>query len=307
MSIAVQDLSGLYPAIITPMGRNGQIDYGKLDRLIEDFIAAEVSGICACGTTGQSPALSEDEHREILLHVKKRIDGRCQLIVGAGSNATAKALTQTTTIERDLGATTFLHVTGYYNNPPQAGLCAHFIALAEALRHPESNIIPYNVPSRTASNIEPDTVVALAKHPRIVGIKESSGNLDQVNEIIARTDPTQFRVLTGECHQIAEVIASGGFGAISAAANVAPRLLARLVAAGLAGDLEQARALQERAKPVIGAVFAAKNPIPLAMMFSCDVRLPLVLLEELRQSLVATMARYECEELGIDLHSYAGG
>lgn len=307
MAIAVRDLAGIYPAIITPMKADGEIDFPKLDRLIEDLIAAGVSGISACGTTGQDPVLTHSERLTLMTHIRHRTDGRCQFIAAAGSNSTAEALSASRAIEQELGATTFLHVTGYYNNPPQAGLLAHFRAIADGLKYPESNIIIYNVPSRTASNIEASTTIELAGHPRIAAIKESSRNLAQVREIIGQTDANEFRVLTGECDQIAATIAMGGFGSISATANIAPRLLTEMARAALQGDAEQARVLQEKAIPAAQAVFAAKNPIPLAMLFDSHLRLPLVTLPSLKPRLSELMAGYTAADLGVDLARYHDG
>lgn len=306
MAISIDALKGLYVAIITPIAAGGKIDVEKLDGLVDDLIEAGVTGICACGTTGQSATLSHKEHVKVARRVFRRIDGRCQYIASAGSNSTREALRLTRKIEQELGPTTFLHVTGYYNNPPQAGLLAHFREVADSLRHDESNIILYNVPGRTRSNIDVDTTVALAEHPRIVGVKEASGDLDQVKAIIDRTDPSRFRVLTGECDQIARVVEIGGFGAISATANLAPRLLGRMVAAALGGDYRLAHQLQARASPAINAVFheKAKNPIPLAMLFRTGLRLPLVALPEILDDLKQSVCGYTADELGIDLDHY---
>src|SRR5579875_3362190 len=138
MQISVENLEGVYPAIITPMVTGGAIDFPKLNHIIEDVVAAGVSGICVCGTTGQSPVLTEEEHLQLTVHVASRINSRCQLIVSAGSNSTREAAKLSAAIEAELGPTTFLHVTGYYNNPPQAGLRAHFLSLADTFRNPES-------------------------------------------------------------------------------------------------------------------------------------------------------------------------
>jgi 4-hydroxy-tetrahydrodipicolinate synthase len=241
----------------------------------------------------------------LVAHISRRIDGRCQIIASAGSNSTDEALSLSNAIEGELGPTTFLHVTGYYNNPPQAGLRAHFLALADGLKFPQSNIIIYNVPSRTGSNMEAATTIELARHSRIAGIKESSGNLAQVKEIIEHTDAATFRVLTGECNQIEQTIAMGGFGAISATANLAPRLFVDMARAALKGEVERARDLQEKAMPAVQAVFAAKNPIPLAMLFGSHLRLPLVALPDLQPRLKDLLAGYSTTDLGIDLAGYA--
>jgi 4-hydroxy-tetrahydrodipicolinate synthase len=286
------------------MSDDGRIDIEKLYRLIDGLIGAGVTGVCACGTTGQSATLSHEEHVHVAELVFRRIDSRCQYIASAGSNCTQEALDLTRNIERKIGPATFLHVTGYYNNPPQAGLLAHFRKIADSLQHDESNLILYNVPGRTRSNLDVATTVALAENPRIIGIKEASEDLDQIQAIIDQTDPRRFRVLTGECGQIAEVIERGGFGAISATANLAPRLLGQLVTAGLNEEFRRARELQERAGRAIEAVFCRKNPIPLAMLFGCGVRLPLVVLPEIHNALEQLLSCYTPDELGIDWNQY---
>jgi 4-hydroxy-tetrahydrodipicolinate synthase len=281
MSIPVKNLKGIYPAIITPMLPGGEIDFLKLDQLIEDLIEAGVAGICACGSTGESPVLTQDEHLQLVVHIASRIDQRCQIIVSAGSNCTRSAVNLSNAVENALGPTTFLHVTGYYNNPPQTGLNAHFLTVADSFSMPESNLIIYNVPSRTGSNVEVETIATLARHPQIIGVKESSGNLSQVKSIIEQTDEESFHVLTGECDQISETIAMGGFGAISATANLAPRLLVRIASSALSAEAALARTLQDEALPAVKAVFSAKNPIPLAMLFNSHLRLPMITIPEL--------------------------
>ncbi|MCK5375283.1 MAG: 4-hydroxy-tetrahydrodipicolinate synthase [Alphaproteobacteria bacterium] len=304
MSINITELQGIYPAIITPMDMNGKIDYPKLDRLIEDQIKAGVSGICGCATTGQGVALDAEEHIEVAAHIKEQINERCQFIVAAGSNNTKSALDMSKKLEEALGPTTFLHVTGYYNNPPQKGIIGHFETLADNLIYSDSNIILYNVPSRTGNNIEAETTIKLAQHSGIIGIKEASGDLKQCRAIIEGTDGSYFRVLTGECDQVASTIEIGGFGAISASCNIAPSLMVNMVKAGLAGDYDTAKALQKKILPVVKAVFRVKNPIPLYMMFNSGMRLPMVLVEEVRQELIDVLAGYTSEELGIDISQY---
>lgn len=304
MQIKVTELAGIYPAIITPMNPDGQIDYSKLDRLVEDLVNAGVQGICACGTTGQSATLDHDEHVNLAIRIKQRINGRCQYIAAAGSNNTREALTMSRLLEEALGPTTFLHVTGYYNNPPQQGLIAHFETLADQLTHDESNIILYNVPGRTSNKIEVETTIKLASHPRIIGIKEASGNLADCKRIIENTDSKNFRLLSGECDQVAETIKLGGFGAISATANVAPRLFVSLCKAALAGNDQSAQDIQEYLLPAIRAVFKAKNPIPLSMLFNSGIRLPMVPIEAIRQEITDLIGVYSAEELGVDLQSY---
>ncbi len=297
-------LEGQYVAIITPVTPDGDIDFRKLDTLVEDLIRAKVDGICACGTTGQSATLTHDEHVNVAIHIKMQINGRCRFIAAAGSNSTREAMHMTRLLENALGPTIFLHVTGYYNNPPQEGLIRHYETLAENLVHEDSNIILYNVPSRTGSFIETETVIKLSANPRIIGIKEASGDLDHIRKIIENVSPDDFKVLSGECHQTADIIRMGGKGVISATGNVAPVMMRNIVQAALAGNYEEADRLQQDAIPVIDAVFRAKNPIPLLMMFGSHIRLPLVRLPEIEDEILAVISRFSVEDRGVDLAKY---
>jgi len=309
-AIQVQKLQGVYTALMTPMhapeeGKiKGEVDYEKLDMLIEDQIAAGVQGILACGTTGQSATLDYDEHINLVERIFYRISGRVQLMASAGTNDTERAVHLTQGIERRIGPTTFLHVTGYYNNPPQEGLIAHFETIARHLVYPESNIVLYNVPGRTKSNIEAKTAIELAQHPKIIGVKEASGDLEQVKAIIEGTDPDQFRIISGEDNIVDKIVAMGGFGVISATANIGPAYFKRMVQTALGGNHEEAARMQEYIGPLVKAVFAAKNPIPLAHIFNTDVRLPLVKLPGLHECIMRKVMMYSPEELGISLADY---
>jgi 4-hydroxy-tetrahydrodipicolinate synthase len=308
-ALQVQEFKGCYVPLITPMDSKEEVDYKKLECLVEDCLAAEVDGFVACGTTGQSATLAPEEHVEVAERIFKCLHGRSKLIVNAGSNSTREAIHLSRAVEERIGPTTFLHVTGYYNCPPQPGLVKHFSTVAESLRYDESNIILYNVPSRTTSNITADTAVTLSKHPRIIGIKEASGNVEQVGIIIQRTDPNSFRVVSGEDKQTVKIVELGGFGVISACANISPLFFARMTHAALEAkkhkDYAEAYAMQNHINPLVDAVFCAKNPIPLAMMFNTNVRLPLCLIEEVRPQIEMALARYKgAQELGIDAGKY---
>ncbi|MAH32949.1 4-hydroxy-tetrahydrodipicolinate synthase [archaeon] len=303
--IDVKDLQGTYPAIITPMlcnGINANIDYSKFERLIDDLIKNKVDGILVAGTTGQSATLEHDEQIGFISHAFDYINGRTRLIASAGSNNTKEALELSKAIEDKIGPTTLLHVTGYYNNPPQEGLEVHYNLITDEIN---GNIIPYNVPSRTGSNIEASTAIKLSKNLKIIGIKEASGNMEQVETIINNTDPENFRLLSGEDHLVAPIMQKGGYGVISASANVAPRYFVDITKSALSGDYETANQLQDEVNQLVkNAVFAAKNPIPLAHMFKTGLRLPLKKVEGLDSQINEVLSKYTPAKLGVDLKRY---
>ncbi|MBI5154203.1 dihydrodipicolinate synthase family protein, partial [Candidatus Poribacteria bacterium] len=176
-----------------------------------------------------------------------------------------------------------LHVTGYYNNPPQEGLLRHFRLMGDLAAENDASVILYNVPGRTKSNIEADTTIELSTHPAIVAIKEASGDLNQVQKILDQTDRNEFTVLSGEDHLVAEIIRRGGTGVISASANVWPHEFQCLCDLALAGEHEKAAELQKALMPCVEACFCVKNPIPIHYMLNTDIRLPLVRVEDLRE------------------------
>ena len=308
--IQIDELRGVYTALITPMlpgnGLSNPIDYQKLFRLIDDQACAGVSGVVIAGTTGQSSTLSMKEHAELALKSFRYVKANhpnLQFIVGSGSNCTREAIDLSFEIEEAIGHSTFLHVTGYYNNPPQEGLIEHYERLAACLPH--SNIILYNVPGRTGSNIEARTVVELSKIANIVGIKEASGNLEAVDRVVSETDREKFVVLSGEDDIIDQIFLLGGRGVISASANIAPKYFVQITNAGLAGEFIEVRRLQEDINRLVRqGVFYRKNPIPLAHMFDTELRLPLVKLPDIEPHLEEVLSYYSPEELGIDLRNY---
>lgn len=302
-AIQVQELRGVYTALITPMHKDGSIDYQKLDNLIDDQIKSGINGILACGTTGQSATLSHEEHADLAEYIFNYVNGRTRVMVSSGSNNTREAIFLSQEIESRIGPSTFLHVTGYYNNPPQKGLVAHYNAVTEAVSS-DSNIILYNVPGRTKSNIEAETAITLAKNPKIIGVKEASGDLELVQRIIDRTDPNEFRVMSGEDNLVAKIIEIGGYGVISATANIAPKYFAEMTRTALEGNNEEANRMQEYIMPLVKAVFLAKNPIPLAHIFHTELRLPLIKLPEINERVMRSALLYGPRELGICLSKY---
>ena len=287
------ELTGCYPALITPMSRQGdtlEVDTDAFHRLIADVIDAGVAGIVIAGTTGQSATLSHDEHVELVregaLYARAYARGKgrpVKVIASAGSNSTAEARDMSRRILAAGNVDALLHVTGYYNNPPQEGLLKHFRLMGDLAAENDAAVILYNVPGRTNSNITAETCVELAKHPAIIAVKEASGKIEQVQAILDGTDRDEFSVVSGEDHLVAEIIRRGGTGVISAAANVWPSEFQTLCDLALAGKHAEAAELQEALMPCVAATFSVKNPIPLHHMLGSDLRLPLVSVGDLRE------------------------
>lgn len=280
-SIRPDELEGNFPALVTPMHSDGRIHTLKMYKIAERLLETDVKGLLACGTTGQSATLDYNEQialTEMVSDLVRRYDKH--LIAAAGSNNTDEAFKLQRGIEDRLGPTTFLHVTGYYNNPSQEGLIKHFGKLLDERMYEESNIIMYNVPGRTGCNMEAWTAAYLATFPGIIGIKEASGNLDQVQSIIDNTDPDEFRVLSGEDHLVSKIMRMGGYGVISASANIAPKPYNDMVKAGLRGDYDEADRLQEWMMPLRDVIFNEKNPTPLAEVYSTSLRSPMTTYDE---------------------------
>jgi 4-hydroxy-tetrahydrodipicolinate synthase len=280
-------LTGCGTALVTPFTTSGEVDEPALRRLVEWQIAEGVHFLVPCGSTGEAATLTPSEQRRVVEITVEVAEGRVPVVAGAGSNDTAKAITLSREMQA-AGASHLLHVSPAYNKPPQRGIIAHFRAIADAVDLP---IVVYNVPGRTASNIEARTTLALAEHPRIVAIKEASGNLAQVTEIL-RHRPSEFSVLSGDDSLTLAIMAAGGEGVVSVVSNATPRLMSRLVDWCASGDFAEARALAMRLTPWIEAAFIDSNPIPvkaaLAMMGKIQncLRLPLVPLTDAHQGAV---------------------
>ena len=293
--ITAQDLRGCYIALITPMAptensREPQIDFNRLYELIRNSIDAGVTGLVFSGTTGQSATLSHDEHVEVAVkgasyaHWYSNEKGRSvQIIAGAGSNCTSEAISLSKRIVSAAPVDALLCVTGYYNNPPQEGLIAHYETLADEMMDERTPLVLYNVPGRTASNLVLETIIHLSHHPNIIGIKEASGVLPKIQEILENTNRKEFQVISGEDHLVYDIMKLGGTGVISASANRWPLEFQRLTELALKGKWKEAEELQEALLPCTQAVFCAKNPIPLSYMFGVEVRLPLVGIDRLNE------------------------
>ena len=247
---------GTFVAIVTPF-TNGQIDEQGLVDLIEFHIANGTHGIVPCGTTGESATMSHEEHHRVVELTVKTVAGRVPVLAGSGSNSTAEAI-ELTRHARESGADGVLMVSPYYNKPSQEGIYQHYRAVAEAVNIP---IILYNVPSRTSSNILPATVARLAEVPGIAGIKEATGDMNQVSEVI-RLCRDDFAVLSGDDFTSMVTVLLGGTGVISVTSNVAPKDMAGMMDAALAGDLPRAKELHYRLFPLMQAMFYDTNPVP---------------------------------------------
>jgi len=266
---------GAIVATVTPF-RNGKVDAAGLRRLVEFQIRNGTDGIVPCGTTGESATLAYEEHERVIDLVVEAADGRVPVIAGTGSNNTKEAIVLTR-YARKAGADAALVITPYYNKPTQKGLVAHFTAVAEAADIP---IILYNVPGRTGVNMAAETVARLAEVKNIVGVKEASGNLAQICDILQMT-PKTFCVLSGDDGLYFPMLALGAKGVISVVSNVAPKEMADLYDAFALGELALARDIHFRLWPLMQALFIETNPIPaktaLAMMGKIreEFRLPL--------------------------------
>lgn len=269
--------TGAAVAIITPMKADGSVNYEELGRIIDDQIANGTDAIVICGTTGESPTLDHGEHLECIRYTVEKAAHRVPVIAGTGSNDTAYAVKLSQAAEQ-AGADALLLVTPYYNKSSQAGLIAHYTAIASAVSLP---CILYNVPSRTGCNLTPATLAELAKLPNINAVKEASGNISQVAEIAALCGDA-LNIYSGNDDQIVPLLALGGRGVISVLSNVAPRQAHDICALWFAGKTQESLALQLKMLPLCKALFADVNPIPVKWAMNRlgwqagECRLPLV-------------------------------
>jgi 4-hydroxy-tetrahydrodipicolinate synthase len=271
-----QRFQGSFVAMVTPF-RNGKVDEAKLKELVELHIANGTDGLIPCGTTGEAPSLSHAEHHRVVEVVVEAARGRIKVVPGTGSYSTSDAIEMTQHAER-AGAAGALVVNPYYNKPTQEGLYRHFRAVAESVAIP---ILVYNIQSRTAVNVETATLTRLVRDVKnIVGVKEASGSLDQMSQVIAACGP-DFSVLSGDDNITLPLLAIGGSGVVSVIANIVPRETAELVHAALEGDWKRARDLHYRLFPLARAAFLETNPIPIkemmamAGMLEPEFRLPM--------------------------------
>ncbi len=289
-------LAGCGTALITPFTPDGELDEAALRALVDWQIEEGVNFLVPIGSTGEAATLSIEEQCRVVEVVAERVAGRLPVVAGAGSNDTRRAV-RTSRRLRDAGATHLLHVAPMYSRPPRRGIVLHFRTIADSTDLP---IVVYNVPGRTACNIAAETALELAEIPNVIGIKEASGDLAQIAEIL-RHRPGNFSVLSGDDAQTLAVMEAGGDGVVSVISNATPRAMTELVACCLAGDFAAARAIHERLEPWMRAAFVESNPIPVKAAMALlgrarnVLRLPLVPLDEchtevVRASLVAAGA-----------------
>ncbi|MEY4733811.1 MAG: 4-hydroxy-tetrahydrodipicolinate synthase [Pseudomonadota bacterium] len=258
MTTEIRSIQGSIPALITPMLTDGQVDYPTLRKLIDWHVAEGTDALVIVGTSGESPTVTVDEHREILRVSVEQAAKRIPIIAGCGANSTAEAI-ELAKFAESIGADAQLQVVPYYNKPTQEGLFQHFKAIAEAT--PKLPVILYNVPGRTVADLQHDTVLRLAKVPGIIGIKEATGNIERAQWLI-RDLPKSFAVFSGDDPTAVALMLVGGAGNISVTANVAPRLMHELCVAAMKGDIATAMKIQFQLMPVHKNLFVEANPIP---------------------------------------------
>src|ERR671918_2492222 len=274
-------ITGSLVAIITPMHEDGRLDLERFKELIDWHVAEGTDGIVVVGTTGESPTVNVDEHKELIRIAVQHARGRIPIIAGTGGNSTAEAIELTESAKK-AGATACLSVVPYYNKPTQEGMYRHFRKIAESVELP---MILYNVPARTVADMQNDTVLRLAQVPGIIGIKDATANLERGTDLIRRAS-RNFAIYSGDDATALALVLLGGHGVVSVTANVAPKLMHQMCAAALVGDVKRARDINLRLLALHQRLFVEANPIPvkwaLAEMAKIEpgLRLPLAPLSE---------------------------
>jgi 4-hydroxy-tetrahydrodipicolinate synthase len=293
MTKTFQPITGSIPALVTPMLEDGSVDYASLRKLIDWHIAEGTDCIGVVGTTGESPTVNVEEHREIIRVSVEQAKGRVPIMAGCGANSTAEAI-ELAQFAKSVGADCQLQVVPYYNKPTQEGLYQHFKAIAESV--PDLPVILYNVPGRSVADMQHDTVLRLAQVPGIVGIKEATGNIERAQWLI-RDLPKEFAVYSGDDPSAVALMLCGGKGNVSVTANVAPRLMHELCVAAMAGNVQKAMAIQFKLMPMHKHLFVEANPIPvkwaMARMGLCGgtLRLPMTELSQSQQPVLEAALR----------------
>ncbi len=293
MTKTFQPITGSIPAMVTPMLEDGSVDYASLRKLIDWHIAEGTDCIGVVGTTGESPTVNVEEHREIIRVSVEQAKGRVPIMAGCGANSTSEAI-ELAKFAKSVGADCQLQVVPYYNKPTQEGLYQHFKAIAEAV--PDLPVILYNVPGRSVADMQHETVLRLAQVPGIVGIKEATGNIERAQWLI-RDLPKEFAVYSGDDPSAVALMLCGGRGNVSVTANVAPRLMHELCVAAMAGNVQKAMEIQFKLMPMHKNLFVEANPIPvkwaMARMGLCGgtLRLPMTELSKSQQPVVETALR----------------
>ena len=248
-------LSGTITALVTPFSKDGSVDYGRLQELVEAQVAGGVEGICSVGTSGESPTLSHDEHHKVIEKTAEFAKGKVKIVAGTGANSTSEAVSLTKAALSMGGADACLQVTPYYNKPNAEGLYRHFMTVAD-LGLP---VVLYNVPGRTGREIPLDVVARLASHPNIIAVKEAAGSVERVSAI--KNLVPDFTVLSGDDSLALPMVSVGAEGVISVASNVIPREMGDMVRLALAGDFVKARELHRRFYPLFRDLFIDVNPV----------------------------------------------
>jgi 4-hydroxy-tetrahydrodipicolinate synthase len=297
-------ITGSLVAIATPMHEDGGLDLASFRRLIDFHVSEGTDGIVVVGTTGESPTVDFDEHKELIRVAVEHAGGRIPIIAGTGGNSTAEAIELTESAKK-AGAAACLSVVPYYNKPTQEGLYRHFRKIAEAVDIP---LILYNVPVRTVADMSNDTTIRLTAVPGVIGIKDATANIERATDLIKRA-PETFAVYSGEDSTALAVILLGGHGVVSVTANVAPRLMHEMCAAALGGDVGTARGINMRLLGLHQKLFVEANPIPVKWalqqmgLISAGIRLPMTPLSESLHDIV----RQALNEAGIVTKSATGG
>lgn len=292
MSRKGEQFAGLTVALVTPF-KGEEIDEAALRNLVDFHVQAGTDCVSPVGTTGESPTLSHEEHERVIKIVCEQAAGRIKVMAGTGSNSTREAI-RLTRFAKSAGATGALMVAPYYNKPTQEGFYEHFKAIAHAVDLP---IVLYNIPGRTAKNMEPETIIRLGEIPNIVAVKESTGSMDQSSQILAKSDLT---ILSGDDSLTLPLMALGGSGVVSVVGNIVPKDVKSLISAFKAGNMAEAQKWHYRLFPLCRDLLGlATNPIPIKTAMeilgrdSGELRLPLTPLDESqRESLVKTLSTY---------------
>ncbi|WP_231409174.1 4-hydroxy-tetrahydrodipicolinate synthase [Ralstonia solanacearum] len=269
-------ISGSLVAIVTPMHEDGSLDFPSLRSLIDWHIAEGTDGIVIVGTSGESPTVSVEEHRELIRVAVEQANKRIPVIAGTGGNSTLEAV-ELTAYAKSVGADASLQVVPYYNKPTQEGMYLHFRKVAESVDLP---VILYNVPGRTVADMSVDTMLRLAQVPGVIGVKEATGNIDRAAQLI-KSAPASFNIYSGDDPTAIALMLLGGHGNISVTANVAPRAMHELCAAAMRGDVETARRIHMQLLSVHKNLFVESNPIPVKWALQAmgkmagGIRLPL--------------------------------
>jgi len=248
---------GVMTALVTPFKENGALDMEALDRLVDFQIENGIEALVPMGTTGESPTVSHEENMEVVERVIRRSEGKVPVIAGTGSNSTDEAI-RMTRIAKSLGAFASLQVAPYYNKPTQEGLYRHYISIADTIDIP---IVVYNIRGRTGVNIETPTLMRMAAHPNIIAVKEASGDLGQMMDVIG-SKPKDFVVLSGDDNMAVPLTLMGGAGVISVASNIIPKHMSEMIAAARTGQVEKARTMHFELLPLFKSLFLETNPIP---------------------------------------------